>query len=218
MAATEARRLSFLHKIIKIITCVNVRIVFSAHLDHRGLVKHVCVSKRRENWFLGVPDKSSRGLGNVSRYAAHTLIYLITNISKTLCRWGGCFAIVEKVCCPLPLLLWLEWGSSKTQWNLPASLARRSSTKAVLRCSHWKNVMELAKLADKMNKPHNYVRICNPEAKCRECYGICECFCCISPVPSPMPAACVQQGHNRCFDTLKFDSCQTSLWKSFLGI
>ena len=84
----------------------------------------------------GVPDISSRGLGNMSRYSAQILICFTAYIAQFLkSSVGGVGALGWARCLP-PLLLWSQWGNSKKQWNLPASLAGRSSTEVLLGLPH----------------------------------------------------------------------------------
>ena len=96
----------------------------------------------------------------------------------------------------LPLLLWSEWGSSKRQWNLPASIAGRFC---------WDDrvgriVTDLVKLADNIDNIHNHVENINPVISERSLLlylWVFLLYC--ATVSSFMPSAWVPQGHSRTY-------------------
>ena len=97
----------------------------------------------------GVPDKSSRGLGSMSRYSAQILICFIAYIfSISLWVWLGTLQNCHHAQCPLPLLS--EWGCSVLirQSNLPACLAEGQQEETLSGI----HATELVKLADKMDE------------------------------------------------------------------
>ena len=102
----------------------------------------------------GVPDKSSRGLGSMSRYSAQILICFIAyifSIFQFLCGfgWEPCrTATMHSAPCHCSLLS--EWGCSVLirQSNLPACLAEGQQEETLSGI----HATELVKLADKMDE------------------------------------------------------------------
>ena len=99
----------------------------------------------------GVPDKSSRGLGSMSRYSAQILICFIAYIFSIFCGfgWEPCrTATMHSAPCHCSLLS--EWGCSVLirQSNLPACLAEGQQEETLSGI----HATELVKLADKMDE------------------------------------------------------------------
>ena len=102
----------------------------------------------------GAPDKSSRGLGSMSRYSAQILICFIAYIFfnfQFLCGfgWEPCrTATMHSAPCHCSLLS--EWGCSVLirQSNLPACLAEGQQEETLSGI----HATELVKLADKMDE------------------------------------------------------------------
>ena len=75
----------------------------------------------------GVPDKSSRGLGSMSRYSAQILICFIAYIFLIffipLWAWLGTLQDCQNAQCPLPLSIVIRMRLVIRQSKLPACLA-----------------------------------------------------------------------------------------------
>ena len=75
----------------------------------------------------GVPDKSSRGLGSMSRYSAQILICFIAYILQfffiPLWVWLGTLQDCQHAQCPLPLSIVIRMRLAFRQSKLPACLA-----------------------------------------------------------------------------------------------
>ena len=74
----------------------------------------------------GVPDKSGRGLGSMSRYSAQILICFIAYILLffiPLWVWLGTLQDCQHAQCPLPLSIVIRMRLAFRQSNLPACLA-----------------------------------------------------------------------------------------------
>ena len=74
----------------------------------------------------GVPDKSSRGLGSISRYSAQILICFIAYIFHffiPLWVWLGTLQDCQYAECPLPLFIVIRMRLVIRQSKLPACLA-----------------------------------------------------------------------------------------------
>ena len=106
-------------------------------------------------WFVrnpGVPDKSSRGLGSMSRYSAQILICFIAYIFLffiPLWVWLGTLQDCQYAQCPLPLSIVIRMRLVIRQSKLPACLAE-------VQLAHqniiWLLCHRLVKLTDKMDK------------------------------------------------------------------
>ena len=142
----------------------------------------------------GVPDKSSRGLGSMSRYSAQILICFIAYIFfnfQFLCGfgWEPCrTATMHSAPCHCSLLS--EWGCSVLirQSNPPACLPEGQQEETLSGI----HATELVKLADKMDE------ICISGK-----FSVQECWLFRKLIRSriwQLP-----------------DNCQTGVWKSFSG-
>ena len=167
----------------------------------------------------GVPDKSSRGLGSMSRYSAQILIcfiayiFSIFNFSVGLqtCRT----ATMHSAPCHCSLLS--EWGCSVLirQSNLPACLAEGQQEETLSGI----HATELVKLADKMDE------ICisgkfsvQESSKWRFLLHTCEKLYCISAQNLDWFQECWlfwKLIRSRIWQLP--DNCQTGVWKSFSG-
>ena len=101
----------------------------------------------------GVPDKSSRGLGSMSRYSAQILIcfiaYIFQFLSIPLWVWLGILQDCQCAQCPLPLSIVIRMRLVIRQSKLPACLAE-------MELAHqntlWYLCHRLVKLTDKMDE------------------------------------------------------------------
>ena len=102
----------------------------------------------------GVPDKSSRGLGSMSRYSAQILICFIAYIFLkknffTLWVWLGTLQDCQYAQCPLPLSIVIRMRLVIRQSKLPACLAE-------MQLAHqnilWHLSHSLVKMTDKMDE------------------------------------------------------------------
>ena len=96
----------------------------------------------------GVPDKSSRGLGSMSRYSAQILIcfiaYVFLNFFITLWVWLGTLQDCQYAQCPLPLSIVIRMRLVIRQSKLPACLAE-------MQLAHQNISHSLVKMTDKMD-------------------------------------------------------------------
>ena len=101
----------------------------------------------------GVPDKSSRGLGSMSRYSAQILICFIAYIFLffffPLWVWLGTLQDCQYAQCPLPLSIVIRMRLVIRQSKLPACLAEMQLVhqKILWHLSH-----SLVKMTDKMDE------------------------------------------------------------------
>ena len=101
----------------------------------------------------GVPDKSSRGLGSMSRYSAQILICFIAYIFLffffPLWVWLGTLQDCQYAQCPLPLSIVIRMRLVIRQSKLPACLAE-------MQLAHqnilWHLSHSLVKMPDKMDE------------------------------------------------------------------
>ena len=101
----------------------------------------------------GVPDKSSRGLGSMSRYSAQILICFIAYIFQfffiPLWVWLGTLQDCQYAQCPLPLSIVVRMRLVIKQSKLPACLAE-------VQLAHQNTICHLChsleKLTDKMDE------------------------------------------------------------------
>ena len=101
----------------------------------------------------GVPDKSSRGLGRMSRYSAQILICFIAYIFLIffipLWVWLGTLQDCQYAKCPLPLTIVIRMRLVIRQSKLPACLAE-------VQLAHqnipWHLSHSLVKMTDKMDE------------------------------------------------------------------
>ena len=101
----------------------------------------------------GVPDKSSRGLGSMSRYSAQILICFIAYISYffffPLWVWLGTLQDCQYAQSPLPLSIVIRMRLVIRQSKLPACLAE-------MQLAHqnilWHLSQSLVKMTDKMDE------------------------------------------------------------------
>ena len=101
----------------------------------------------------GVPDKSSRGLGSMSRYSAQILICFIAYIFLfffiPLWVWLGTLQDCQYAQCPLPLSIVIRMRLVIRQSKLPACLAE-------MQLAHqnilWHLSPSLVKMTDKMDE------------------------------------------------------------------
>ena len=98
----------------------------------------------------GVPDKSSRGLGSMSRYSAQILICFIEYIFFfPLWVWLGTLQDCQYAQCPLPLSIVIRMRLVIRQSKLPACLAE-------MQLAHqnilWHLSHSLVKMTDKMDE------------------------------------------------------------------
>ena len=102
-------------------------------------------------WSPGVPDKSSRGLGSMSRYSVQIIICFIAYMFLYYSSVGlvGNFAGCQYAQCPLPLSIVIRMRLVIRQSKLPACLAE-------MQLAHqntlWLLCHRLVKLTDKMNE------------------------------------------------------------------
>ena len=100
----------------------------------------------------GVPDKSSRGLGSMSRYSAQILICFIAYIflfCLLLWVWLGTVQDCHHAQCPLPLSIVIRMRLAIRQSKLPACLAE---VQLALKIFSGIYATGLVKLTDKMDK------------------------------------------------------------------
>ena len=101
----------------------------------------------------GVPDKSSRGLGSMSRYSAQILICFIAYIFLIffipLWVWLGTLQDCQYAQCPLPLCIVIRMRLIIRQSKLPACLAdvQLGHQNTLWHLSH-----SLVKMTDKMDE------------------------------------------------------------------
>ena len=97
----------------------------------------------------GVPDKSSRGLGSMSRYSAQILIcfiaYIFLNFFIPLWVWLGTLQDCQYAQCPLPLSIVIRMRLVIRQSKLPACLAE-------VQLAHQSISHSLVKMTDKMDE------------------------------------------------------------------
>ena len=100
----------------------------------------------------GVPDKSSRGLGSMSRYSAWILICFIAYIFLfffiPLWVWLGTWQDCQYAQCPLPLSIVIRMRLVIRQSNLPACLAE---VQLVHQNTLWHLCHSLVKMTNKMD-------------------------------------------------------------------
>ena len=92
----------------------------------------------------GVPDKSSQGLGSMSRYSAQILIYFIAYIFPffiPLWVWLGTLQDCQYAQCPLPLSTVIRMRLVIRQSKLPACLAEVQPIKTLsgIYATNWWN-------------------------------------------------------------------------------
>ena len=101
----------------------------------------------------GVPDKSSRGLGSMSRYSAQILIcfiaYIFQFLSIPLWVWLGILQDCQCAQCPLPLSIVIRMRLVIRQSKLPACLAE---VQLAHQNTLWYLCHRLVKLTDKMDE------------------------------------------------------------------
>ena len=100
----------------------------------------------------GVPDKSSRGLGSMSRYSAQILICFIAYIFLffiPLWVWLGILQDCQYVQCPLPLSILIRMRLVIRQSKLSACLAE---VQLVHQNIIWQICHRLVKFTDKMDE------------------------------------------------------------------
>ena len=100
----------------------------------------------------GVPDKSSRGLGSMSRYSVQILICFIAYIFlffSPLWVWLGILQDCQYAQCPLPLSIVIRMRLVIRQSKLPACLAE---VQLVHQNIIWHLCHKLTKLTDKMEE------------------------------------------------------------------
>ena len=101
----------------------------------------------------GVPDKSSRGLGSMSRYSAQILICFIAYIFLIffipLWVWLGTLQDCKYAQCPLPLSIVIRMRLVIKQSKLPACLAE---VQLVDQNTLWHLIHSLVKMTDKMDE------------------------------------------------------------------
>ena len=88
----------------------------------------------------GVPDKSSRGLGSMSRYSAQILICFIAYIFNSiipLWLWLGTLQDCHHAQCPLPLSIVIRMRLVIRQSKLPACLAEVQLAHEHWHLCHW---------------------------------------------------------------------------------
>ena len=98
----------------------------------------------------GVPDKSSWGLGSMSRYSAQILILFYSihlPFFIPLWVWFGTLQDCQYAQCPLPLSIVIRMRLVIRQSKLPASLAE---VQLALQNTLWHLCLRLVKLTDKM--------------------------------------------------------------------
>ena len=97
----------------------------------------------------GVPVKSSRGLGSMSRYSAQILIcfiaYVFLNFFIPLQVWLGTLQDCQYAQCPLPLSIVIRMRLVIRQSKLPACLAE-------MQLAHQNISHSLVKMTDKMDE------------------------------------------------------------------
>ena len=97
----------------------------------------------------GVPDKSSRGLGSMSRYSAQILICFIAYVFLIffipLWVWLGTLQDCQYAQCPLPLSIVIRMRLVIRQSKLPACLAE-------MQLAHQNISHSLVKMTDKMDE------------------------------------------------------------------
>ena len=109
-----------------------------------------------QGWFVrklsGVPDKSSRGLGSMSRYSAQILICFIACIFIffiPLWVWLGTLQNCHYAQCPLPMSIVIRMRLVIRQSKLPTCLAEvQLAHQNIL----WHLCHRLVKLTDKMDE------------------------------------------------------------------
>ena len=121
----------------------------------------------------GVPEESSRGLGNMSRYFAQILICFIAYIflfCLFLCGFGWelCRTTIMPSQCPLPLSIVIRMRLAIRQSMLPACLAE---VQLALKMLSGINATGLVKLTNKMVKNYNNGKFKVQEP--RECRVFC---------------------------------------------
>ena len=100
----------------------------------------------------GVPDKSSRGLGSMSRYSAQILIYFIAYVFFffiPLWVWLGALQDCQYAQCPLPLSIVIRMRLVIRQSKLPACLAE---VQLAHQNTLWHLCIRLVILTDKMDE------------------------------------------------------------------
>ena len=101
----------------------------------------------------GVPDKSSRGLGSMSRYSAQILICFIAYIFLIffipLWVWLGTLQDCQYAQCPLPLSIVIRMRLVIRQSKLPACLAE---VQLAHQNTLWHLSHSLVKMTDKMDE------------------------------------------------------------------
>ena len=101
----------------------------------------------------GVPDKSSRGLGSMSRYSAQILIcfiaYIFLFLLFSLWVWLGTVHDCHHAQCPLPLSIVIRMRLAIRQSKLPACLAEVQLAFKILSGIY---ATGLVKLTDKMDE------------------------------------------------------------------
>ena len=100
----------------------------------------------------GVPDKSSRGLGSMSRYSAQILICFIAYISIffiPLWVWLGTLQDCQYAQCHLPLSIVIRMRIVIRQSKLPACLAE---VQLAHQNTLWHLCHRMVKLTDKMDE------------------------------------------------------------------
>ena len=101
----------------------------------------------------GVPDKSSRGLGSMSRYSAQILICFIAYIFLIffipLWVWLGTLQDCQYAQCPLPLSIVIRMRLVIRQSKLPACLAE---VQMAHQNTLWHLIHSLVKMTDKMDE------------------------------------------------------------------
>ena len=153
-----------------------------------------------------VPDKSSEGLGSMSRYFVQILIHFIAYISHCL-KSSVCEVVAFQLCNEPVVFHWDCYQNEAPAKETEISQHPLLGGQALRFCRDdhigW-TVMELVKFTDRMVKIHNHVKITNPGIKWTESLiiSLSTFTYCIS-FQFLMPAAWVQQGHSRMVDAMK---------------
>ena len=104
-------------------------------------------------WSPGVPDKSSRGLGSMSRYSAQILIcfiaYIFLNLFIPLWVWLGTLQDCQYAQWPLTLSIVIRMRLVIRQSKLPACLAEAQLAHQNIL---WHLSHSLVKMTDKMDE------------------------------------------------------------------